>query len=162
MKRIRCVIATACISTVALAGIGAGLASTASAQTPSTGLPAATGKVNAASHGLIINIKNNSTHNLRWVEDDYNQPTNTPKAILRPGETDRLVYKASGGRMTASPNYQVGDTQYRVYPVFSVPLVGPNGYSCTANDRSADSPVGSKCDIGSGWEPDAHLTFIDR
>jgi hypothetical protein len=111
---------------------------------------------------LIINIKNDSTHDLRWLGDHSSTPENTPIAVLHPGERDRLVYKQSDGSyMTARPNYQVDNSQYVLFPGFSVPLIGKNSTACSSLERSPKSPVGTKCDIGKGWEPDAHLTFVD-
>jgi hypothetical protein len=117
-----------------------------------------------SSHGLILNVVNTSSHTLRWMDDQNMSPTNTPKPLLHPGETDRLVYKASMGRMSIRPTWQIDDTKFTVFPAFSVPSVGANGYSCTPNDMSSyQSPVGpTHCDIGNGWEPDAHLTLGDR
>jgi hypothetical protein len=116
----------------------------------------------ATAWGLIINVKNDSTHDLRWLGDSGSTPKNTPIEVLHPGEKDRLVYKQSdGGYMTAWPTYQVDNTEYVLSPGFSVPLIGKNSTACSSRHWTPKSPVGAKCDIGKGWEPDAHLTFVN-
>jgi hypothetical protein len=164
MKNPKNILAVLVLSAGLTAGLAAGTATLASAHDLPQQHHAIESTHETASYGLIINVTNNSTHNMRWMGDLVKQPSNTPKAVLRPGETDRLVYKGDSAGMSARPQYQVDDTQYSVYPVFSVPLVGPNGYVCSVNDMSSyDSPVGAtNCKIGSGWEPDAHFSFVNR
>lgn len=139
-----------------------GAASTASARPAPTSAGELHASLHTASWGLILNIKNGSTHTMKWLEDQSKEPNNAPKPLLKPGETDRLVYKGDSSGMSIRPTYLVGDTKYTVFPAFSVPPVGPNLAVCTADDRAANSPVASRCDIGKGWEPDAHLTFVNR
>jgi hypothetical protein len=128
----------------------------------STEKPSTTGDYETTAYGLVVNIKNDSSYSMTFLKNAGRDPKNTPKDVLRPGDTDRLAYKADSTGMSVRLSYRVGDTQDTVFPGFAVPAIGPNNSACTGNDRSATSPVGSKCDIGSGWEPDAHLTFVNR
>jgi hypothetical protein len=68
-----------------------------------------------------------------------------PKATLRKGQTDRLVFQGDHSGLSIRLTY-----------------AGYNWSACTGNDRSYNSPAGSRCDIGAGWQPDAHLTFVNR
>jgi hypothetical protein len=122
-----------------------------------------TGKVGASKAGLVLNVVNNSTHELRWVGGgDGPDPSSTPKQIVSAnGGTDRIVW--TGTNLQIHPTWQVVGTEQNVFPSFAVPLFGPNGYSCTVDDISKNSPVGmAHCDIGHGYDPDAHVTFGDR
>jgi hypothetical protein len=110
--------------------------------------------------GLVLNVVNNSSHDLHWVGDGNGpDPTSTPKdTIPANGGTDRIVF--SGTNLQIQPTWQVAGTQKNVFPSFGVPLVGFNGFSCTVDDISKGSPVGmTHCDIGKGYDPDAHVTF---
>jgi len=158
-RRIKVVVTSALVAGgVLLSGLG--LAAEASAAPREPAVITADHETNA--WGLIINIKNESSYPMHFLNTGGKEPKSPPKATLLPGETDRLAYSADSAGMTAWLTYKVGDTQETVSPGFGVPMMGPNNFACSGNDRSANSPVGSKCTIGSGWEPDAHLTFVNR
>jgi hypothetical protein len=142
------------------ASVHAGSAVLAARYSPSGSGAAKTGGAGVSKDGLVLNVVNNSSHDLHWVGDGNGpDPTSTPKdTIPANGGTDRIVF--SGTNLQIQPTWQVAGTQKNVFPSFGVPLVGFNGFSCTVDDISKGSPVGmTHCDIGKGYDPDAHVTF---
>lgn len=133
------------------------LPNTGSISTGSFG--AAPGPIESSKAGMVLNVINNSSYDLQWIGGT--DPANTPKTIIPAnGGTDRIVWH--GTNLELAPTWQVVGTQYNVFPRFGVPLIGGNGAVCTMDEISPNSPVGmSHCDIGSGWDPDAHVTFSD-
>jgi hypothetical protein len=134
----------------------------AASATASTTRPQHTG-VGASKAGLVLNVVNNSTHELRWVGDgDGPDPSSTPAAIVAAnGGTDRIVW--TGSNLVVHPTWQVVGTEKNVFPSIGVPDIGFNSIFCTADEISKGSPVGmTHCDIGKGYDPDAHVTFGDR
>jgi hypothetical protein len=150
----------AAVAVLAMVGL-AGSAVAASASVPAA-TPQHTG-VGVSKDGLVLNVVNNSTHELRWVGDGTGpDPASTPSAIVAAnGGTDRIVW--NGTNLQIHPTWQVVGTETNVFPSFGVPLFGFNTYACTVDDISKGSPVGmTHCDIGNGYDPDAHVTFGDR
>lgn len=156
------------VSGVAVAAVlaaGSGAASAAPLNLSSTGsvIPG-TGSLGEAPlggwpHGMVLNVTNSSSYDLQWVGGS--DPYSTPKTIIPAnGGTDRIVWH--GSNLELSPTWQVVGTQYNVFPQFGVPLIGGNMSVCTMDEVSHNSPVGmSHCDIGHGWDPDAHVTFAN-
>lgn len=149
----------------AVLAAGSGAASAAPLNLSSTGsIISNTGSLGEAplggsSHGMVLNVTNSSSYDLQWVGGS--DPYSTPKTIIPAnGGTDRIVWHGSNLELT--PTWQVVGTEYNVFPAFSVPFVGWNGAVCTMDEISPNSTVGmSHCDIGSGWDPDAHVTFAN-
>jgi hypothetical protein len=161
----RRLIKVAVVGAVAIAAIGGGLAlaGEASASHRSSAAASATTHTQAGKSYLVVNIRNDSSYDMTYLDAGGGTPNEVPKPVLHKGDTDRLVFMSdSSGGASAHLTYRVGDTKETVYPRFSVPWIGPNGSVCSPNDRSSNSPVGCKCDIGSGYQPDAHLTFVNR
>jgi hypothetical protein len=157
----------AAVIVAAAAVVGVVFATEAGASHPSRaadtpGHPSISSTYEVSAYGLIVNIKNDSSYPMMFLNSGGKEPKEAPKPVLHPGDTDRLVYSADSAGMSVRLTYQVGGTQETVFPGFAVPIIGPNGFACSANDRSAKSPVGSKCDIGKNWQPDAHLAFVNR
>jgi hypothetical protein len=162
MRRLFKIAVAATVATAAIGG-GLGLAGEASASHSTSAATSSTTHTQAGKSYLVVNIRNDSNYDMTYLDAGGGTPNEIPKPVLHKGDTDRLVFMTdSTGGASAHLSYRVGDTKETVYPRFSVPWIGPNGFACSANDRSANSPVGSKCDIGSGYQPDAHLTFVNR
>jgi hypothetical protein len=164
MNRLTRLTATIAATAVAVVGLGFVSMSASSADPAPRIVKQLEGDMHASSYGLVLNVKNDSTYTLFWAGDLGHSPSNSPKLELPPGGTDRITYKGDSTGMMARPQYLVGNTGYSVYPAFGVPLAGSNATSCSPNDMSSyQSPVGpTSCKIGSGWEPDAHVTFGNR
>lgn len=124
----------------------------------STGSIIGTPPLESSKAGMVLNVTNSSSYDLQWIGGSG--PVSTPLAIIPAGGTDRIVWH--GTNLELSPSWQVVGTEYNVTPMFAVPLIGGNGSVCTKDEISPNSPVGmSHCDIGKGWDPDAHVTFAD-
>ena len=145
------------VSGVAVAAVlGTGAAHAASLGLPETG--SLGGTVDSSRAGMVLNVTNSSTYDLQWVGGSG--PASTPLAVIPAGGTDRIVWH--GTNLELEPTWQVVGTEYNVFPKFGVPLIGGNATVCTIDEISRNSPVGmSHCDIGHGWDPDAHVTFAD-
>jgi hypothetical protein len=162
MKRQIKVAVAAAAAVAAIVG-GFAIATEATASHTSPAATSAAMHTHAGKSYLVVNIRNDSSYDMTYLDAGGGTPNEVPKSVLHKGDTDRLVFMSdSTGGAAARLTYRVGDTKETVYPMFDVPWIGGNGYACSANDRSSNSPVGSKCDIGSGWQPDAHLTFVNR
>lgn len=115
--------------------------------------------------GLKVRITNDSTHDLIWSGDQKGHlPTYEGPSVLRPGQTTYFNFEQSSneGGLTTFPSWRVGSSGKFIYPGFSVPLVGFNGYVCTANEIDRGSPAKlTGCSIGSGYSPTATVVVKD-
>jgi hypothetical protein len=115
---------------------------------------------------LVINVVNNSSYDLRWVGDagDGLTPDSPPVAVLAAhGGTDRITFESNAAHgIEVRPTWRVDGTEMTVFPPLGVPTIGANAILCDVHEWSAGSPVGATgCDIGHGYAPDAHITFVD-
>lgn len=153
------------VAVVAVLAAASGTASAAPLNFSNTGsVVSSTGSLDettlgGSSRGMVLNVTNSSSYDLLWVGGS--NPYSTPKTIIPAnGGTDRIEWH--GLNLNLTPTWQVVGTQHNVFPAFSVPLFGGNGAVCTMDEISKNSPVGmSHCDIGKGWDPDAHVTFAN-
>ena len=115
---------------------------------------------------LVINVVNNSSHDLHWVGDagDGLTPDSPPAPVLAAhGGTDRITFESNAAHgIQVRPTWRVDGTEMTVFPPLGVPTIGPNAILCDVHEWSAGSPVGATgCNIGHGYAPDAHITFVD-
>jgi hypothetical protein len=138
------------------------IAGPSSTRTPSTAVGAPDTKKTVE---LVLNVVNNSDYDLDWVGNvnvKNQKPDSAPNAVLAAhGGTDRIVFH-SNLAIEITAQWRVAGTKFYVGPLIGVPLVGVNGIDCSQGTITLNSPAGpTACDVGKGWAPDAHVTFIN-
>lgn len=136
--------------------------SSATSPLPGGNDPLKNGQPDSATDGLVLDVTNNSSHDLVWVSSGgKNQPANTPsQTIPAKGGTDRIIFR--GTDIEIHPTWLVSGTEYSVFPGIGVPLIGDNLILCTTDEATAGTPVTfSHCSIEHGYNPEAQVTFTD-
>ncbi len=111
--------------------------------------------------GLTLNVTNNSSHDLLWVDSPETEPVNKAKNPLNHGDSDQLRFglTTQDDTVYGIPQWGVAGTNFSVSAFFQVGADG-NLASCGGQERGLPVAI-SVCEIGTGPDPVAQLTIVD-
>lgn len=126
-----------------------------------TGAGQAAGVTSVSPAGLTLNVTNNSSYDLLWVDSPETEPVNKAKNPLNHGDSDQLRFglTTQDDTVYGIPQWAVAGTNFSVSAFYQVASYG-NLASCGGQERGLPVAI-SVCEIGTGPNPVAQLTIVD-